>query len=110
MRRQLNAAKHANLVTQHDIKLELDVRCQALIEKILAAAFPQIPVLGEEGSTGDVNAPYRWVIDPIDGTNNFAHKIMNFCVSIAAIQNGGTIAESGRSVPTNRLGKKLVIR
>ena len=45
--------KKVNSAEAHDIKLELDVRCQALIEKILAAAFPEIPVLGEEGSTGD---------------------------------------------------------
>ena len=63
--------KRVNSAEAHDIKLELDVRCQALIEKILAAAFPQIPVLGEEGSTGDVSAEYRWVIDPIDGTVNY---------------------------------------
>ena len=41
MRRQLHAAKRANLVTQHDIKLELDVRCQELIEKALRPQLPQ---------------------------------------------------------------------
>ena len=40
MRRQLHAAKRAHLVTQHDIKLELDVRCQELIEKALLRSFP----------------------------------------------------------------------
>ncbi|MEI7809925.1 MAG: inositol monophosphatase family protein, partial [Verrucomicrobiota bacterium] len=64
--------KRVNSAEAHDIKLELDVCCQALIEKILAAEFPQIPVLGEEGITGDVTAEYRWVIDPIDGTVNYA--------------------------------------
>ena len=75
--------KRVNSAEAHDIKLELDVRCQALIEKILAAAFPQIPVLGEEGSTGDVNAEYRWVIDPIDGTVNYFFGMPHACVSIA---------------------------
>ncbi len=75
--------KHVNSAEAHDIKLELDVQCQALIEKILAAAFPQIPVLGEEGSTGDVNAEYRWVIDPIDGTVNYFYGMPHACVSIA---------------------------
>ena len=40
MRRQLHANKRANAVTQHDIKLELDVRCQKLIEKALQRSFP----------------------------------------------------------------------
>ena len=75
--------KRVNSAVAHDIKLELDVQCQALIEKILAAAFPQIPVLGEEGSTGDVNAEYRWVIDPIDGTVNYFFGMPHACVSIA---------------------------
>lgn len=83
MRDNWHAPKKVNLAEAHDIKLELDVRCQALIEKILAAAFPQIPVLGEEGDTGDVNAEYRWVIDPIDGTVNYAFGMPHAAVSIA---------------------------
>jgi myo-inositol-1(or 4)-monophosphatase len=75
--------KRVNSAEAHDIKLELDVQCQALIEKFLAAAFPQIPVLGEEGSTGDVNAEYRWVIDPIDGTVNYFFGMPHAAVSIA---------------------------
>ena len=75
--------KRVNSAEAHDIKLELDVRCQALIEKILAGAFPQIPVLGEEGSTGDTNAEYRWVIDPIDGTVNYFFGMPHAAVSIA---------------------------
>jgi myo-inositol-1(or 4)-monophosphatase len=75
--------KHVNSAEAHDIKLELDVRCQALIEKILAAAWQQIPVLGEEGSTGDVTAEYRWVIDPIDGTVNYFFGMPHAAVSIA---------------------------
>jgi myo-inositol-1(or 4)-monophosphatase len=75
--------KRVNSAEAHDIKLELDVRCQALIEKILAAAFPQIPVLGEEGITGDVTAEYRWVVDPIDGTVNYAFGIPHAATSIA---------------------------
>ena len=78
-----NKPKRVNSAEAHDIKLELDVQCQALIEKILAQAFPQIPVLGEEGSTGDTTAEYRWVIDPIDGTVNYFFGLPHACVSIA---------------------------
>jgi len=75
--------KRVNCAEANDIKLELDVRCQALIEKTLAAVFPQIPVLGEEGSTGDTGAEYRWVIDPIDGTVNYFFGMPHAAVSIA---------------------------
>ncbi len=83
MRANLRAAKTVNLSTQHDIKLELDVRSQKLIEKKLSATFPEIALLGEEGVAGDPDADYRWVVDPIDGTVNFAYGIPHACVSIA---------------------------
>ena len=75
--------KRVNFSDAHDIKLELDVRCQKLIEKTLRAAFPQIPLLGEEGDSGDTNAEYRWVVDPIDGTVNYAFGMPHAAVSIA---------------------------
>ena len=83
MRGQLHANKRANAVTQHDIKLELDVRSQKLIERSLGRAFPGVALLGEEGVVGHTDAEYRWVVDPIDGTVNFAYGIPHTCVSIA---------------------------
>ena len=86
LRRNLHAAKRAELVTQHDIKLELDVRSQKLIEKTLRHAFPKAALLGEEGTAGPGDAGCRWVVDPIDGTVNFAYGIPHACVSIALQQ------------------------
>jgi myo-inositol-1(or 4)-monophosphatase len=96
MRKNLNAEKKANEITSHDIKLELDVRCQKLIEKKLHAAFPEIALLGEEGDSGDESAEYRWVVDPIDGTVNFARGIPHAAVSIALqkrVEGRGSKAE-----------------
>ena len=50
--------------------------------------FPKIPVLGEEGCTGDISAEYRWVIDPIDGTVNYAFGNPHAAVSIALQARG----------------------
>jgi myo-inositol-1(or 4)-monophosphatase len=83
MRANWHAPKKVNVSEAHDIKLELDVRCQQIIERSLAAAFPEIPVLGEEGSTGDTAAEYRWVIDPIDGTVNYFFGMPHAATSIA---------------------------
>src|SRR5580698_2796376 len=83
MRDNWYAPKKINASEAHDIKLELDVRCQALIEKLLRAAFPEIPLLGEEGISGDVTAEYRWVVDPIDGTVNYFYGMPHAAVSIA---------------------------
>lgn len=83
MRRNLRQAKRINESTQHDIKLELDVRCQVLIERVLRKALPEASVFGEEGVSGNPESPLRWVIDPIDGTVNFTYGIPHACVSIA---------------------------
>ncbi len=84
MREQRLRTKRVNESSRHDIKLELDVRCQRIITRILSRCFPEIPVLGEEGSDSAVNqAGARWVVDPIDGTVNFAHRIPHAAVSIA---------------------------
>jgi myo-inositol-1(or 4)-monophosphatase len=91
MRSQQGAPKKINAQSQRDIKLELDVRCQKLIEKILLRAFPQSAVLGEEGVAGLAGAPLRWVVDPIDGTVNFTYGVPHACVSIALQQR----SESG---------------
>jgi myo-inositol-1(or 4)-monophosphatase len=86
MRANWHLPKRVNAVDAHDIKLELDVRCQKLIEKTLRAAFPQISVLGEEGCSGNANSEYRWVVDPIDGTVNYFFGIPHAAVSIALQQ------------------------
>lgn len=76
--------KKINQTTAHDLKLELDVRSQRMIARHLAQTHPEIPVLGEEESDpSHADAPFRWVVDPIDGTVNFASGIPHACVSIA---------------------------
>ena len=67
----------------HDIKLELDVRSQNLITKVLLDAFPDHGVLGEEGLEQSSSKELEWVVDPIDGTVNFFYAIPHFCISIA---------------------------
>ena len=83
MRANWHLPKRVKMADAHDIKLELDVRSQKLITKILRKAFPQIPLLGEEGISGDINADYRWVVDPIDGTVNYFFGMPHAAVSIA---------------------------
>ena len=86
--------KRVNSTEAHDIKLELDVRCQKLITKILFAAFPKISLLGEEGGSGDAKSEYRWVVDPIDGTVNYFYGMPHAAVSIALQRRAGKIYET----------------
>ena len=72
-----------NLVTQADIESE------EAITAIILQEFPDHRVLREEGdSTGQPNDENLWVIDPLDATNNYAHGIPHFAVSIAYAKRG----------------------
>jgi myo-inositol-1(or 4)-monophosphatase len=72
----------------HDIKLELDVETQLLIEGELTRLFPGHHILGEEGGDGNDGVGTEWIVDPIDGTVNLTYGIPHFCVSIARRENG----------------------
>lgn len=68
-----------------DLVTAADLEVERMFRALIADRFPSHSVLGEEAtsSTGAVDAPYRWIIDPVDGTTNFAHGLALFCVSIA---------------------------
>lgn len=95
MRQNWRSPKTIHSATQHDIKLELDVRCQRLIERRLRSAFPRTPIVGEEGGAGDEGGLWRWVVDPIDGTVNFTYGIPHACVSIALQRADGAQPRRG---------------
>ncbi len=68
----------ANLVT------EADLAAQNVIHSLIKARFPEHNFLGEEG-LNEINSdsPWRWVIDPLDGTSNYVHGFPYFAVNIA---------------------------
>lgn len=66
-----------DLVTQADRRSE-----QAIVRRLLER-FPQHSVAAEEGTGKDTGSEYRWHVDPLDGTTNFAHGYPCFCVSLA---------------------------
>jgi myo-inositol-1(or 4)-monophosphatase len=73
-----------NLVTEYDHKAE------DIIINHIGREFPGHKFLAEESGTSgrEVSDTIRWVVDPLDGTVNYAHAIPIFCVSIAAELNG----------------------
>ncbi len=72
-----------------DIVTEADKACERLILKTIKDNFPDHAILTEEsGSIGDPKSEYKWIVDPIDGTVNFAHGLPYYCVSIAIIHKG----------------------
>jgi len=79
-----------------DLVTEADRAAEALIAARLRGAFPDHRLLGEEGAREDpaapAGSPYRWLIDPLDGTTNFAHGLPHFAVSIGLEDGAGPLA------------------
>lgn len=80
-----------------DLVTEWDVRAEDVIRRELAARAPSVPILGEEGgqtgpAAGGAGGGLRWLVDPIDGTVNFAHGLPIWSVSIALEDAGRPIA------------------
>jgi myo-inositol-1(or 4)-monophosphatase len=66
-----------------DLVTQADRRSEALIVSRLQKYFPGHAVAAEEGTGKDTASDYRWHVDPLDGTTNFAHHYPCFCVSMA---------------------------
>lgn len=72
----------------HNLVTQMDVASERLIKEMISAKVEGARFLAEEsGGTEDLG-PLTWVIDPIDGTVNYAHGIPIYCVSIAAVEHG----------------------
>jgi len=66
-----------------DLVTAADRASEVLIRERIKKQFPSHDVLGEEQGLSDLGSEYRWYVDPLDGTTNFAHGYPVFCVSIA---------------------------
>lgn len=71
-----------------DMVSDADVESEHAIVAAIRETFPDHAVLGEESYAGDIEAEHLWVIDPLDGTTNFAHQIPHFAISVAYYHQG----------------------
>jgi myo-inositol-1(or 4)-monophosphatase len=74
-----------NLVT------DVDLASEELIREAIATHYPRHQILAEEGGLAESSSDYRWIVDPLDGTTNFAHGFPIFAVSIALEYHGEII-------------------
>jgi myo-inositol-1(or 4)-monophosphatase len=89
-----NEARRAEIVkkSSHDVKLALDIECQAKAEEVIRATYPSHLILGEEGGAFSDSKDPMWIIDPIDGTVNFMHGLPLWCSSVAVRVGGEVVA------------------
>lgn len=83
---RLERVEHKGTV---DLVTEADKAAEALIQTAVSQAFPEDAFLGEEGGlSGATGARWSWVVDPLDGTTNFVHRVPHFAVSIGLLLDG----------------------
>ena len=76
----------ANVVT------DVDLASERLILDYVADEYPDFGILSEESAPVEGSSPYTWVVDPIDGTRNFAEGIPHFCIVVAVARGGDVVA------------------
>jgi myo-inositol-1(or 4)-monophosphatase len=79
------------LKSPYEVVTAIDRASEELIVGALSRQFPDHAILAEEGGGFERDSEYRWVIDPLDGTNNYAHRYPCFCVSIALVRGDQSI-------------------
>ena len=75
-----------------DLVTVADRKSEELILERIRKQFPTHDVMGEEGARIETGSDYKWYVDPLDGTTNFAHGYPVFCVSLAVERLGRRIA------------------
>lgn len=86
-----------------DLVTEGDRRSEAIILEVIRSRFPDDAVLTEERGALREGAEYRWLIDPLDGTTNYAHGLPVFAVSVAVERRGELLAGAVFEPATGRL-------
>ncbi len=76
-----------------DLVTEADRQSEALLRRRLSEAFPAHGIYGEEGTRERLSGEYRWYVDPLDGTTNFAHGFPVFCVVLGLERRVAGLAE-----------------
>ena len=87
----LGKVKEIEFKAKNDLVTEIDLLSEHLIVDIIKSDFPDHSVLAEEGGQMEDVSDYRWLIDPLDGTMNYAHAYSFFSISIALEHNGEVI-------------------
>ena len=71
-----------------DIVTDVDLAAEKAVLELLQSEFPDFGVLAEESRPVETGSPYTWVVDPLDGTRNFATGIPHFCTIVALARDG----------------------
>ncbi|MBN1259868.1 MAG: inositol monophosphatase [Anaerolineae bacterium] len=92
MRKQWRQTHTIRSKGYRDIVTETDLAVEQLVIERLKASYPDHAITSEESGAEDSAASIRWLLDPVDGTTNFARSNPNFCITMAAIEGESPVA------------------
>ncbi len=78
--------------SEKDLVTAADTASESVIRRTIAGTFPQHSILAEESGLHTGRSDCTWIVDPLDGTTNFAHQLGVFCISIAFAYKGAIVA------------------
>jgi len=76
----------------HDYVTRIDREAEAAVLSVIERRCPDHAIMSEEGSPDAERADHRWIVDPLDGTTNFIHRVPTFAVSVALEDRDGLVA------------------
>lgn len=94
LRRDFGEVEHLQISRKGpgDFVSNADLKAQEILRAELAKARPEFGFIMEEGDEKQTDKPFRWIIDPLDGTTNFLHAVPHWAISVAAAQGDQIIA------------------
>ncbi|MFH1624963.1 MAG: inositol monophosphatase family protein [Pseudomonadota bacterium] len=88
LRENLGKSIKIDFKGERNLVTDIDRASEKTIIEIIRKKYPDHRILTEESQVKNGTSPYRWIIDPLDGTTNYAHGYPSFCVSIALERKG----------------------
>ena len=94
LRRDFGEVEHLQISRKGpgDFVSNADLKAQEILRAELNRARPEFGFILEEGDEKQTDKPFRWIIDPLDGTTNFLHAVPHWAISVAAAQGDQLLA------------------
>lgn len=94
LRRDFGEVEHLQISRKGpgDFVSNADLKAQEILRAELSRARPEFGFILEEGDEKQTDKPFRWIIDPLDGTTNFLHAVPHWAISVAAAQGDQLLA------------------
>ncbi|SDJ80419.1 myo-inositol-1(or 4)-monophosphatase [Halovenus aranensis] len=99
--RRYRAGDDAGTYTSYDVKAAADEAAEARMLPVIRQAFPDHPLVAEEAGVFEGSGPYQWIVDPLDGTNNFATGLPLFASAVSVRRDGDPVVGAVRQPVTD---------